>query len=159
MSEGKHRSENVIAEVDRSYATPQPTGGDNAKLPIRTVSVVITLGAVLLAALLTWATWHVYMTAPWTRDGTVRVYVVTMAPEVAGRIVELPVADNQFVHKGDKLFEIDPADYRIALERAQAQAQRDAAALDYARADQTRKATLAKEGWTSSEIYQQTTST
>jgi multidrug resistance efflux pump len=30
---------------------------------------------------------------------------------VAGRIVEMPVADNQFVHKGDELFEIDPADY------------------------------------------------
>ena len=52
--------------------------------------------------------WHAYMGAPWTRDGTVRVYVVTMAPEVAGRIVELPVADNQFVHKGDSLIEIDP---------------------------------------------------
>jgi len=37
------------------------------------------------------------MGAPWTRDGTVRAYVVTMAPEVAGRIVELPVADNRFV--------------------------------------------------------------
>jgi multidrug resistance efflux pump len=132
---------------------------DNTKSRIPLAPILITLGTVALAALLAWAMWQAYMAAPWTRDGTVRVYVVTMAPEVAGRIVELPVADNQFVHKGDKLFEIDPADYRIALERAQAQAQRDAAALDYARADQTRKATLAKEGWTSSEIYQQTTST
>jgi len=32
--------------------------------------------------------WGAYMGAPWTRDGTVRAYVVTMAPEVAGRIVE-----------------------------------------------------------------------
>jgi multidrug resistance efflux pump len=72
----------------------------------------------------------------------VRAYVVTMAPEVAGRIVKLPVADNQFVHKGDVLFEIDPADYRIALEQAQAQAQRDGAALDYARANEGRQATL-----------------
>jgi Biotin-lipoyl like len=39
------------------------------------------------------------MGAPWTRDGAVRAYVVTIAPEVDGRIVELPVADNQFVHK------------------------------------------------------------
>jgi hypothetical protein len=31
--------------------------------------------------------------APWTRDGTVRAYAVTMAPEVAGRIIKLPVAD------------------------------------------------------------------
>jgi RND family efflux transporter MFP subunit len=89
----------------------------------------------------------------------VRAYVVTMAPEVAGRIVKLSVADNQFVHKGDDLFEIDPADYRIALEQAQAQAQRDAAALDYARENANRQARLAKEGWASTEVYQQTTST
>jgi RND family efflux transporter MFP subunit len=99
------------------------------------------------------------MGAPWTRDGTVRAYVVTMAPEVAGRIVKLPVADNQFVHKGDVLFEIDPADYRIALEQAQAQAQRDGAALDYARANEGRQAKLEGEGWVSKDIYQQVAST
>jgi RND family efflux transporter MFP subunit len=64
--------------------------------------------------------WQAYMGAPWTRDGTVRAYVVTMAPEVAGRIVELPVADNQYVHKGDLLMVIDPTNYEIAVKRAEA---------------------------------------
>jgi multidrug resistance efflux pump len=123
------------------------------------VPILITLGTVAVAALLTWAVWEVYVAAPWTRDGTVRVYVVTMAPEVAGRIVKLPVADNQFVHKGDELFEIDPADYRIALNQAQAQLQRDTAALDYARANQGRQTSLEEKGWASKDIYQQTTST
>src|SRR6476619_2089612 len=117
----------------------------------RIIPVLITLVTVALAVPLGWAMWDAYMASPWTRDGTVRVYVVTMAPEVAGRIVKLTVGDNHFVHKGDELFEIDPADYRIALEQAQAQAQRDDAALDYARADQRRKAILAKEGWTPTE--------
>ena len=115
MSEGKPRSEHVIAEVDRSYATPPPTGGDNATLPIRAVSVVITLGAVLFAALLTWATWQVYMTAPWTRDGRIRVQVANVAPEVSGKIIELHTVDNQFVHKGDVLYQIDPFDFDVAL--------------------------------------------
>jgi multidrug resistance efflux pump len=132
---------------------------DNIKSRIPVAPILITLGTVAVAALLAWATWQVYMGAPWTRDGTVRAYVVTMAPEVAGRIVKLTVADNQFVHKGDVLFEIDSADYRIALEQAQAQAQRDGAALDYARANENRQARLAKEGWASTEVYQQTTST
>src|SRR6266403_1986737 len=96
---------------------------------IRLAPILITLGTVAVAALCAWAMWQAYMGAPWTRDGTVRAYVVTMAPEVAGRIVKLPVPDNQFVHKGDVLFEIEPADYRIALEQAQAQAQRDCAAV------------------------------
>src|SRR6267378_991516 len=132
---------------------------NNIKPRTSLVPILITLGTVAVAALLSWATWQVYMGAPWTRDGTVRAYVVTMAPEVAGRIVKLPVADDQFVHKGDVLFEIDPADYRIALEQAQAQAKRDGAALDYARENQNRQATLAKEGWAATDIYQQTTST
>jgi multidrug resistance efflux pump len=121
--------------------------------------ILITLGTVAVAALIAWAMWQAYMGAPWTRDGTVRAYVVTMAPEVAGRIVKLPVADNQFVHKGDVLFEIEAADYRIALEQAQAQAQRDGAALDYARANEGRQATLEGEGWVSKNIYQQVAST
>jgi RND family efflux transporter MFP subunit len=80
----------------------------------------MTLIAVVIAAALGRAMWDIYMEAPWTRDGTVRVYVVTMAPEVAGRIVELPVADNQFVHKGDLLMVIDPTNYRIAVSLAEA---------------------------------------
>jgi multidrug resistance efflux pump len=131
----------------------------NIRSGIPVVPILITLGTVAVAGLFAWAMWQAYMGAPWTRDGTVRAYVVTMAPEVAGRIAKLAVADNQFVHKGDVLFEIDPADYRIALEQAQAQAQRDGAALAYAHENENRKASLAKEGWASTDIYQQTTST
>jgi multidrug resistance efflux pump len=43
-----------------------------------------------------------------------------MAPEVAGRIVELSAADNQFVRKGDLLLVIDPTNYKIALQLADA---------------------------------------
>jgi multidrug resistance efflux pump len=159
MSGVELRSEHA-RQSDRSDVPPRVASDrDNIKSRIPVAPILITLGAVAVAALLAWATWQVYMGAPWTRDGSVRAYVVTMAPEVAGRIVKLPVADNQFVHKGDVLFEIDSADYRIALEQAQAQAQRDGAALDYARTNENRQARLAKEGWASAEVYQQTTST
>ena len=60
----------------------------------RFVSLLITLAVTAVAVLLGRAMWNAYMEAPWTRDGTVRAYVVTMAPEVARRIVELPVKDN-----------------------------------------------------------------
>jgi multidrug resistance efflux pump len=96
----------------------QPAVRNMRKTPIRTLPLLITLAATLFAAVLGWAMWDVYMDAPWTRDATVRTYVVTMAPEVAGRIVELPVINNQFVHKGDLLLVIDPTDYKIALELA-----------------------------------------
>ena len=151
----EHARQSDRSDVPRRVANDR----NSVKSRIPVVPILITLGMVAVAALLAWVTWQVYMGAPWTRDGTVRAYVVTMAPEVAGRIVKLQVADNQFVHKGDELFEIDPADYRIALERAQAEAERDGAALDYARTNEDRQSRLAKQGWASTEIYQQTTST
>ena len=104
-------------EAIRSSGPPSD-GPVRHRLPL--LPVFITLATVALAAPLGWATWNAYMGAPWTRDSTVRTYVVTKAPEVAGRIVELAVADNQFVHKGDLLLVIDPTDFRIALEQGEA---------------------------------------
>ena len=154
------RSEPVVRVGEGSDLRRYVAGArDRGKSRISFSSVLITFIAVAVASALSWAMWDTYVTAPWTRDGAVRVYVVTMAPEVAGRLVSLPVADNQYVHKGDALFEIDPADYRIALEQAQAQSERDNATLDYARKNEKRKATLARDGWTSTDVYQQTTST
>jgi RND family efflux transporter MFP subunit len=103
---------------------------------------LLTLAAVAVAAVLSWAMWQAYMAAPWTRDATVRVYVVTMAPEVTGRIVELPVADNQFVHKGDLLMVIDPTDYRIALNRAEAAVEQAKATTRNAEAEADRRRIL-----------------
>ena len=89
----------------------------------RALPFIVTAIAVAVASLLGTAMWNAYMGAPWTRDGTVRAYVVMIAPEVAGRIVDLPVADNQFVHKGDLLIVIDQTNYKIAVSLAEATVQ------------------------------------
>jgi multidrug resistance efflux pump len=86
----------------------------------RIAAVFVTLASVAAAAAIGQRMWRAYIEAPWTRDATVRAYVATMAPEVSGRIVELGVADNQFVHEGDLLMVIDPTDYKIAVSRDQA---------------------------------------
>lgn len=107
-------------DASRSVA---PEARDPVKLRTPIIPFLITLAAVALAALLGWAMWGSYMGTPWTRDATVRAYVVTMAPEVAGRIVELHVVDNKYVHKGDLLMVIDPTNYRIAVSQNQAAVQ------------------------------------
>src|SRR5690348_4859405 len=86
--------------------------------------------------------WDAYMGAPWTRDGTVRAYVVTMAPEVAGRIVELPAKDNQFVHKGDLLMVIDPTNYKIAVSLNEAAVQQAEANAQNAERESKRRQEL-----------------
>jgi multidrug resistance efflux pump len=86
----------------------------------RIIAVLITLASVAVASVVGRSMWRDYVEAPWTRDATVRAYIVTMAPEVSGRIVDLGVADNQFVHKGDLLMVIDPTNYKIAVSRGEA---------------------------------------
>jgi multidrug resistance efflux pump len=128
--------------VRRGLPAHPPTGSRNTTGRIRIVPILITLCAVALAAPLSRAMWEAYMGAPWTRDGTVRAYVVTMAPEVGGRIVELPVADNQFVHKGDLLMVIDPTDYAIAVDQAEAAVAQARANADNAAREARRRAQL-----------------
>src|SRR6516162_9067904 len=103
--------------------TPEPAPREAPRRRLRILPLLITLVALAVAGALGWAMWSAYTGAPWTRDGTVRAYVVTMAPQVAGQIVELPVADNQFVHKGDLLMVIDPTNYKIAVSLAEAAVQ------------------------------------
>jgi multidrug resistance efflux pump len=108
----------------------------------RAVSLLITLASVALAVVLGRAMWRAYVESPWTRDGTVRVNVVTMAPEISGRIVELRVTDNQFVHKGDLLMVIDPTDYKIALMRSEAALQQARSDAENATREAQRRARL-----------------
>ena len=105
------------AKVDSPAAvwSPEPAPRNTPRRRLRILPLLITLAVIAVAVVLGRAMWDAYMGAPWTRDGTVRAYVVTMAPEVEGRIVELPVADNQFVHKGDLLMVIDPRNFKIAV--------------------------------------------
>jgi multidrug efflux system membrane fusion protein len=55
---------------------------------------------------------------PRTDDASVRANFIEIAPEVSGRLVELPVKDNAFVKQGDLLFVIDPRNYEHALQQA-----------------------------------------
>jgi multidrug efflux system membrane fusion protein len=55
---------------------------------------------------------------PRTDDASVRANFIEIAPEVSGRLVELPVKDNAFAKQGDLLFVIDPRDYEHALQQA-----------------------------------------
>jgi multidrug resistance efflux pump len=109
---------------------------------IRVVPILVTLAAVAVAAIAGWQAWQYYMGSPWTRDGTVRAYVVKVAPEVAGQIVQLPIADNQFVHKGDLLMLIDPRNYSLAVRQAEATVEQTRATSENANAEMTRRLKL-----------------
>jgi multidrug resistance efflux pump len=122
-SEGDGRESPATIVHEREPVASRPLDAGPHPSRRRLLPFVATLIAVALAVVLGRAMWNAYMGAPWTRDGTVRAYVVMMAPEVSGRIVDLPVTDNHFVHKGDLLMVIDPTNYQIAVNLAEAAVQ------------------------------------
>jgi multidrug resistance efflux pump len=82
-----------------------------------------TLTLVGLAAWAAASLYYRYLENPWTRDGQVRANIVGIAPRVSGPIIRVAVRDNQSVHQGDLLFEIDPADFQAQADAAAGQVQ------------------------------------
>lgn len=71
---------------------------------------------------------------------------VALQAKIAGYVQEQPVADGADVETGALLYQIDPRDYRAALDQAKAQLQRDTAALEYAKLLSQRGIELGKTG-------------
>src|SRR5882762_6242584 len=84
-------------DLDRDAPSRPPESRTTTRRRMEIRPFLITLAVVALSGLLGWAMWGAYMGTPWTRNATVRAYVVTMASEVAGRITELHLVDNQYV--------------------------------------------------------------
>jgi RND family efflux transporter MFP subunit len=104
-------------------------------------TVAIFAAAIIVGRVL----WVHYMDEPWTRDGRVRADIVAVAPDVSGAVVTMPVGDNQFVHKGDLIMEIDPSHYRIAVQQAQATVDERKTELQMRKDDAARRADMDSE--------------
>jgi multidrug resistance efflux pump len=111
-----------------------------------------TSAVVLLAALLGWLLWWHYTRSPWTRDGRVRVEVVNVAAQISGQVTQLDVVDNQFVHKGDVLFIVDPRDYSLALAQADATVKSRQLDLQIAEEDSKRRSDIGNGAVSSEEL-------
>ena len=104
--------------------------------------ILLTLAAVAAAIVVGIRLWNYATANPWTRDGRVRALTVGLAPDVSGSVVQVAVVDNQFVHKGDLLYGVDPASYRLAVAQAQAAAETQAQNLNLRRSEAARRARL-----------------
>src|SRR5215469_14298438 len=102
-----------MPQVERVVPTPPPPRRAD---PLRRWTVVVLILGVLLFG---WTLIADRLT-PYTSDASVRSFVVRMVPEVSGKVVEVAVRDNQVVHPGDLLYQIDQTPFRIAVERAEA---------------------------------------
>jgi membrane fusion protein, multidrug efflux system len=90
-----------------------PAASRKNKLPV----LLIVLIALALMILALWMTDN----SPKTDDAYVYADKINVVPEVAGRIVEMPVRDNQKVKKGALMFRVDPRTFEATLAQAKAQ--------------------------------------
>jgi len=98
-------------------AAARPGTRDGWRKP---AGLIVSVLAIVGAIDLTLTVWGITERHPRTDDAIVRANVVGIAPRVRGQIVKLNVRDNQAVEAGDVLFEIDPDDYALALDKAKA---------------------------------------
>jgi multidrug resistance efflux pump len=86
--------------------------------------VKLSTGAVLLicAALFVWHLLSDKYT-PYTSNGRIEAFIVPIVPQVSGTLTHVYADNNQAVTDNQKLAEIDPAKYELAVQRAQAELQ------------------------------------
>ena len=102
-----------VPQPEQVAATPPPSKPAD---PLRRW----TLAIIVLCVLLFGWTLIADRLTPYTSDASVRTFVVRLRPEVSGKVIEVAVRDNQIVRTGDLVYRIDPAPFRIAVERAAA---------------------------------------
>lgn len=87
------------------------------------------LGFAIVAATAAYFVWNYYATRESTDDAQINGHIIPISARVGGYIEKIYVDENQYVKAGTVLFQIDPTDYRIAVERASAElAEAEAAA-------------------------------
>jgi membrane fusion protein, multidrug efflux system len=122
-------------EPDAEHSPPgKGKGGRKARagrlLRSRRVQVVVAL-LVMVAALLIW--WYFSLWES-TDDAQVDGHINPISSRISGNVIKVHFEDNQFVKAGTVLVEIDPTDYRVAVERARAELAEAEAAAGGARA-------------------------
>jgi len=95
---------------------PHLNADEWGKIAGRIISITLIFAVVVVIL----CVWSIVERHPRTDDAIAEANVIGVAPRVHGQIIRLNVQDNQDVKAGDVLFEIDPADYQLALDNAKA---------------------------------------
>ena len=104
-----------------------PAETKNAEAPVLSPSppvarnwkrISIVFGTLVIVLALVF--WTLFGEGVTTEDAQVDGYITTVAPRVSGEVVKLWVNDNQEIHAGDRLVDIDPHDYQAAYDQAKA---------------------------------------
>lgn len=84
----------------------------------RRLSSLLVAGALVAGSL--GAAYYLRQVAPFesTDDAFIDGHIIGISPQVSAQAAVVHIDDNQVVHKGDLLVELDPTDFQVALEQA-----------------------------------------
>jgi membrane fusion protein, multidrug efflux system len=99
-------------------ATPAQAETEVVQPPSRRRGIVIVVVAVLVVAgAILW--WRSTYTED-TDDAQVNGHLIQISARIAGQIIKVDVNENQKVNAGDEIAQLDPRDFQVAVENAQA---------------------------------------
>jgi len=104
----------IISSSEREELPPARIGSKRKKWLVVALG---TLAGVLLCIVL----WHYLSGFESTDDAQVDVHLYPVSSRIKGYVQRVNVQDNQYVTAGSTLVEIDPRDYRVAVDQARAE--------------------------------------
>jgi membrane fusion protein (multidrug efflux system) len=79
--------------------------------------VIVVVAVVVVAAVILW--WRSTYSED-TDDAQVNGHLIQISSRIAGQVVKIDVEENQMVKAGDTIAELDPRDFQVAVENAEA---------------------------------------
>jgi membrane fusion protein, multidrug efflux system len=100
--------EQVKDEKGRSYLKEHP----GVRIALIIAVLLIIVGGIFV--------WRYYAVRESTDDAQIDGHITPVSARVSGTVTAVEFNDNQFVKAGETLVQLDPVDYKVALDRAQA---------------------------------------
>lgn len=109
---------NEVTKITAEDVSASPAASDPSRKRRLRLAVMLSVPVLILAIGLWY--WLTSGQTVSTDNAQIDAPTVSIAPEVSGRIVTVPISENSIVKAGDLLFAMDAAPYRIALHQAEA---------------------------------------
>src|SRR5271154_1156262 len=112
-------AESAATPETRSAQAPAGAGASGYLRERPRTRVFLVVGALVLLVAAFFA-WRYFSSYESTDDAEVDGHVMPLSARISGYVAKVNVDDNQSVHSGDVLVEIDPRDYQVAVDQARA---------------------------------------
>jgi len=108
------------AHTETRSAEPPPPSRPSSFFRRRPRARMFLIVVILILLVGGFFAWRYFSSYESTDDAQVDGHLMPVSARISGYVSKVNVDDNQYVHKGDVLVEIDPRDYEVAVDQARA---------------------------------------